>query len=408
MKPKRILFLFSFIIRTAAYFARKKEKAVIKKVGRIPKPPYILLSNHSSFMDIYLGLGATSPRRSYWVCAAEEFIDKYFVCVHSGIMPKRRFVNDPRSLISMADVLKKKKKIMVMYPEAVYSFVGKPLRIDEGLGKLVKYMKVPVVFLNCKGSYLRQPQWSDQEVRPVPIVAEMECIIPKSEIEELSAEDIQKTIRNCFSSDEEEYQLQNHIKIDYPNRAEGLERILYQCPRCGKEFHMSSKGDTLSCDECGTEYRLNEDGTLSCVNGEAKFTKISSWFEWEKSNVEKEVRDGTYHFEDNIRMEKMEGVKVGLVPLEGEHHLTHDIDNGIIVKGPSGIVFHREPLQSFGLHIDYNWKGKGGLIDLSSPDETYFAYPLHKEKWLTKIRFAVEAIYDLKKEEIKKIKNLFL
>ena len=134
MKPKRILFLFSFIIRTAAYFARKKEKATIKKIGKMPKPPYILLSNHSSFMDIYLGLGATSPRRSYWVCAAEEFIDKYFVCVHSGIMPKRRFVNDPRSLISMADVLKKKKKIMVMYPEAVYSFVGKPLRIDE-LGK---------------------------------------------------------------------------------------------------------------------------------------------------------------------------------------------------------------------------------------------------------------------------------
>jgi hypothetical protein len=165
---------------------------------------------------------------------------------------------------------------------------------------------------------------------------------------------------------------------------------------------MSSKRDTLSCDEWGTKYRLNEDGTLSCVNGEAKFTKISSWFEWEKTNVEKEVRDGTYHFEDDIRMEKMEGVKIGFVPLEGEHHLTHDIDNGIIVKGPSGIVFHREPLQSFGLHIDYNWKGKGGLIDLSSPDETYFASPLHKEKWLTKIRFAVEAIYDLKKEEIKK------
>ena len=171
---------------------------------------------------------------------------------------------------------------------------------------------------------------------------------------------------------------------------------------------MSSKGNTLSCDECGTKYRLNEDGTLSCVNGEAKFTKISSWFEWEKTNVEKEVRDGTYHFEDDIRMEKMEGVKVGFVPLEGEHHLTHDIDNGIIVKGPSGVVFHREPLQSFGLHIDYNWKGKGGLIDLSSPDETYFAYPLNKEKWLTKIRFAVEAIYDLKKEEIKKLRPIFL
>ena len=82
MKPKRILFLFSFIIRTAAYFARKKEGATIKKIGKMPKPPYILLSNHSSFMDIYLGLGATSPRRSYWVCAAEEFIDMQPCCAN--------------------------------------------------------------------------------------------------------------------------------------------------------------------------------------------------------------------------------------------------------------------------------------------------------------------------------------
>ena len=214
MKPKRILFLFSFIIRMAAFFVRKKEKATIKKVGKMPKPPYLLLSNHSSFMDIYLGLGATSPRRSYWVCAAEEFVDKYFVCVHSGVMPKRRFVNDPRSLVSMGEVLKKKKMIMVMYPEAVYSFVGKPLRIDEGLGKFVKYMKVPVVFLNCQGSYLRCPQWSDQHIREVPITASMECILSKGDIEELSAEDIQKTIKNCFNSNEEEYQLQNHIEID--------------------------------------------------------------------------------------------------------------------------------------------------------------------------------------------------
>lgn len=401
MKPKRILFLFSFIIRTVAYFARKKEKATIKKIGKMPKPPYLLLSNHSSFMDIYLGLGATSPHRSYWVCAAEEFVDKYFVCVHSGIMPKRRFVNDPRSLLSMKEALLKRKKILVMYPEAVYSFVGKPLRIDEGLGKLVKYLKVPVVFLNCHGSYLRQPQWSDQHVREVPVTAEMECILSKSDINELSAEDIQKTIKSHFDSDEEEYQLQNHIKIDYPHRAEGLERILYECPHCGKEFHMSSSGETLSCDACGVKYRLNEDGTLSCMSDHPRFTKVSEWFAWEKENVEKEVRDGTYHFEDDVIMEKMEGVKVGFVPLEGRHHLIHDIDNGITVEGPSGVVFHREPLQSFGLHIDYNYKGNGEIIDLSSPDETYFARPLSKKKWLTKIRFAVEAIYDLKKEEIK-------
>ena len=162
---------------------------------------------------------------------------------------------------------------------------------------------------------------------------------------------------------------------------------------------MSSSGNTLKCDACGVEYRLNEDGTLSCLNGDAKFTRISQWFDWEKDNVTKEVKEGRYHFEDDVRMEKMEGVKVGFVPLEGNHHLTHDIDNGIIVKGPEGIVFHREPLQSFGLHIDYDYHQNGAMIDLSSPDETYFAYLLSKEKWLTKIRFAVEAIYDLKKEE---------
>ena len=399
-KPKRVLFLFSLIIRTFSHFARKKEKAKIVRLGEIPKPPYLMIANHSSFMDIYAGLGAIGWHRSYWVCAIEEFIDKFFVCTHSGIIPRRRFVNDPKCSLMMMDILKKRKKILVIFPEARYSFDGKPERIDKGLAKLAKACKVPIVFLDCHGHYLRDPQWSDHAVREVPLLAEMRCLIDREQIQDWSVEAIDREIEKAFNGDEERYQLDNHFLISYPNRAVGLERILYKCPHCGTEFEMSSSGDALRCDHCHAEYRLNEDGTLSRLDGEGKFNRISQWYEWEKECVRQEVNAGEYHFEDDVRVEHLEGVGVGFSVLPGHYKLVHYSDGEMIIKGDDGLMLRREPLQSYAIHIDYGYHDKGACVDFSIPGETYFVYPLNKAKALTKIHFAVETIFDKLKGEI--------
>lgn len=401
-KNHRVLTTFSWFIRCASLLGRTREHVKIKKVGYIPKPPFLLISSHGSFMDFYVSIKANQPYKPYWVSTVEEYIDKDFIFRHLGIIPKRKYTNDPKSAKLMMEVLKERKKILIIYPEARYSIIGKPERIDNGLAKFAKLCDVPIVYMKCNGHYLRDPSWSDHKIRKVrPIVAEMRTIVSKRNIERCSVEDIQRVIEEEFQYDDEKWQLENHIKITYPKRAEGLHKVLYKCPHCGKEFEMTSEGSTLKCNACGATYNYDEEGTITCLTGETKFKWPSEWYYWEKECVKQEVEEGKYFFEDDVRMEYLKGVGVGFVPMEGNYHLTHSMDKGIVVTGPDGIVYERSPLQSYGLHVEFNYKNKGSCIDLATNTETWFAYLLGNPNAVTKIHFANEHIYNKLKKELK-------
>lgn len=393
--PKRVCLGLSAVIHIYAFFKRLFEGAKIIKCNRIPKPPYLLISSHMSWMDFYEAIGANKWHQPYWVATIEEFANKNGLMRAFGIFPKRRYDRDTRSVSAMMDVLKKKKKILVMYPEAGFSFVGQPQRIEKGLGKFAKMCDVPIVLLNCHGNYLRKPFWSDMKTRRVrPMIAEMRTIVSRDQVRMNSAEDIQAKILKEFNFDDEQWQIDNNILIKYKNRAVGLHRILYKCPHCGQEFEMSSEGVILKCNHCGTIYEYSDNGLLKCLNGKTKFERISKWFKWEKEEVEKEVRKGAYHFEANVRVEHLAGVGTGFVVQPGEYHLEHSIKNGIVVTGGDGFKYERPPLQNPSIHIEYDWKHRGACLDLANNNNTWFVYLLENPTAVTKIRFAVESIYN--------------
>ena len=63
---------------------------------------------------------------------------------------------------------------------------------------------------------------------------------------------------------------------------------------------MASKGTEIFCKECGKRWNLNEDGTLTALEGETEFTHVPDWFEWERSEVIKQVENGEYSFDYHI------------------------------------------------------------------------------------------------------------
>ena len=398
----RTWLIFEIVIWIIALINKLLNRAKLVKRNKLPKPPYILISTHASMLDFYMALMLTFPHRVYWISTVEEFIPRFFIFRRIGVLAKRKFTNDPKGAMRYLEVLQR-KKILVIYPEARYSFMGETERIDNGLGRLAKTANVPVVMIREHGHYLYCPQWSDHKVRKVhPIIDEVRTIISKNDVESLSAEEIQAKIEENFHNSEEDWMERKDIHIKYENRAVGLERILYKCPHCGTEFEMSSETHFLKCNHCGITYDYLEDGHLECVNGETKFDYPSKWYKWEKECVKEEVRNGTYHFEDDVRVEKLLGAKIGFVAQEGHYHLTHDIDNGFICKGiDNDFEFHRSSLQSYALHIEYNYLDRGAFLELADQKDIYFVYPLNKPQQLTKMHFAVEHIYDLHKEKLK-------
>ena len=398
----RTWLIFYIVIWVIALINKLMNRAKLVKKNKLPKPPYILISTHASMLDFYMALMLTFPHKVYWISTVEEFIPRFFIFRRIGVLAKRKFTNDPKGAMRYLEVLQK-KKILVIYPEARYSFMGETERIDKGIGKMAKMANVPVVFIREHGNYLYCPQWSDHKVRKVrPIINEVETIVTRNDLEIMDAKEIQARIEEHFVNSEEDWMRRKHILIKYPNRAVGLERILYKCPHCETEFEMSTESHFIKCNHCGATYDYLENGQLQRVNGESRFTYPSEWYKWEKACVLEEVLNHKYHFEDDVRVEKLLGAKIGFVPQKGHYHLTHDIDKGFVVKGTDNdFEFHRSSLQSYALHIEYNYLDRGAFLELADLDNIYFIYPLNKPKELTKIHFAVEHIYDLKKSQIK-------
>lgn len=398
----RTWLIFYIVIWIIGLVNKLKNRAKIVKRNKLPKPPYILISTHASMLDFYMALCLTFPHRVYWISTVEEFIPRFFIFRRIGVLAKRKFTNDPKGAMRYLEVLNK-KKILVIYPEARYSFTGEVERIDKSLGRFAKLANAPVVLNREHGNYLYCPQWSDHKVRKVhPIINEIETIITKSDLETLSAQEIQEKIESKFYNSEEEWIRKKNILIKYEKRAVGLERILYKCPHCNTEFEMSSETHFLKCDHCGVIYDYLENGQLKCVNGDTKFDYPSKWYKWEKECVKQEVLNGSYHFEDEVRVEKLLGAKIGFVPQEGHYHLTHDIKEGFNLKGTdNNFSFHRSSLLSYAIHIEYDYLNRGPMLELADNKDTYFIYPLNKYKELTKIHFAVEHIYDLMKDKLK-------
>ena len=379
------------------------SKVKIVKHSKLPKPPYILISTHASMLDFYMALCITFPHKPYWISTVEEFIPRFFIFRRIGVLAKRKFTNDPKAALKYLEVLKK-KKILIIYPEARYSFDGEDERIDKSIGKFAKKANVPVVMIKGHGHYLWCPQWSDRKVRKFrPIQTDVYTIVDRNELDYVSADEIQERIEDNYDISEENWMKENDILIKYPDRAVGLERILYKCPHCGTEFEMSSESHFLKCNHCGAIYDYLENGELVNTNGETKFNLISKWYKWEKECVKKEVLDGLYHFEDDVRVEKLMGAGIGFVTQDGHYHLTHDIKEGFILKGTDNdFIFKRSSLQSYAIHIEYCYEDRGAFLELADAHDTYFIYPLNKASNLTKIHFAVEHIYDCLKEELKK------
>lgn len=364
------------------------------------KSPYLVLSNHASFIDFQVNVKATFPHRSHWVISIEEFVGREWLFRMIGGIPKRKFTQGTVMVKHILTALRKNKKIVTIYPEARFSLAGINEDIGKALGKLVKMAGVPVVVLNQNGNFLRSPQWCKHPIRRFKMDATFTCVATKEEVLALTAEEIQERIEKAFVYDDYKWQYENKVAIKSKKRAHNIHKILYQCPCCKKEFSMNSKDTKLWCEECGKEWEMDIYGRLHCLNGEDTFSHVPDWYLWERENVREEIRSGNYCFKDKVRMEELISSRVGFVE-KGYIEMVHDYDGITLYSDVKGQEFKlNKPVESMAsLHIEYDFKNRGDAIDIATLDNTWFVFPQTAKNCLTKLHFAVEEMYKYKKGE---------
>lgn len=365
------------------------------------KPPYILLCNHNTFFDFMVATCAIFPHRANYVVAIDGYIGKKWLLRQVGGICKRKFTTD-LMLVRQIKRVVTNGDVLVLYPEARYALCGTQSELPESLGQMCKMMKVPVVTLKCNGNHLKSPFWNTKD-RKVPYTeGHLTQLYTAEQLKEASAEEINAKITEALTYDDFAWQKENNIKITVPYRAEGLHKVLYQCPHCNTEYKMSSKGDTVKCEHCGKSWCMTELGELVALEGDTEFSHIPDWYEWQRANVRREVREGRYYFEAECHVDSLPN-GTGFYRI-GNGTIVHDID-GFRLKGTGKYGDFEMERKSAGLeacHIEYNYQKKGDCIDLNTIDDTFYIFPHGDDFAVTKIAIATEEIYRMIKENTPK------
>ncbi len=363
------------------------------------KGPYILLSNHASFVD-FANVIKSGPTQKYcWVASIEEFNGREWLMRGVGCIPKRKFTKDTILIRNCYKALHELKCNVVIYPEARFALAGINEDIGKALGKFAKVCKVPVVVMNQKGTFLRSPQWCKHPYRKIQCEVDYIQVATKEEVLTLSAEEIQERIEDAFIWDDYKWQYDNKIKITDKDRATNIHKILYKCPCCNAEQQIVSYDHFVECKACSAKWDMDEYSRMNLTNEDkswdSSLAHVPNWYKWQRDMVNEEVENGTYVFEDKVRIERLINSKKGFGRI-GEGIMRQD-EKGILIKGTLDDGNHFEVFKpantTASLHIEYNYKKRGDAIDIATETDTYFVYPLTNPNVLTKLHFATEAIF---------------
>ena len=385
----------SFILRTVANLVSVVDlwKAKYKTKGKLPprsEGPCLVLMNHSSFIDLPIAQRIMFPRPVSIVCTYDALIGKKWLMRKLGCIPTRKFICDLNLIHDMKYTLKRGINVL-MYPEAGYSFDGTSTVIPK-LGKLVKMLGVPVVFIKTEGAYTRDPLYNELRIRKVPVSAGVSTLLSKSDVQELTAEEIDAKLNMAFTFDNFAWQKDNKVSTSEPFIADGLERMLYLCPNCKAEGKMHGHGVKISCDVCGKSYTMNEFGELKADSGETEFSHIPDWFKWEREKVRQELLDGSYTLDIPVKIGIMNDFKA--LYTTGTGRLTHTL-GGFRLTGCDGkLDYTQKALSSYTLNADFFWYELGDIICIGDNKALYYCFP-ESNVPVAKARLATEELYKL-------------
>jgi transcription elongation factor Elf1 len=403
-RPSRPLPILKPIVWGVSLPQARKHGAIIHKFGMPDhlKPPYLLLCNHNSFMDFYVMTKAIFPHRANYVVAIDGFLGMEGLLRAVGGIGTRKFTNSISLIKNMFRVCNR-GDICVMFPEARYSLCGTQSVLPASLGKIITKMNVPVVTLIMHGHHVNSPFWNVGNRGVKPVEADMKLLFTAEEAKTLPVAEINQRLAEAFEYDDFAWQLQKRIRINKKKRAEGLHKVLYQCPACNTEYQMTSEKAQLHCQACGKSWEMTPLGELRAKKGETEFSHIPDWYEWERANVRQEIEAGTYSFESEVRVESLPNAKKFIV-FDEPGYLTHNMDgfslSGVSKTGPFSLDWSVPSLYS--CHVEYNYMKRGDCIDLNTNEDTLYLFPQAEEFSVTKIALATEELYTHAKKKAPK------
>jgi DNA-directed RNA polymerase subunit RPC12/RpoP len=222
---------------------------------------------------------------------------------------------------------------VLICPEGKVSAEGKTGSIPDSIARLVKWLGYPVGVIISKGAGLSRPKWA-QTGRVGRVVEECDMLFTAEQLKQLSAAQVYDVVVKALSHNEHVFQIENKIIFKGKGFAEGLERLLYRCPKCGAEFKSSTKEDLLTCNACGNTVRYEGTGKLvPATEGSVCPERIDLWADEIQKQVGEEVKDPKFSISK----------RVYLMTENGEANGYRFKAEGVLTLNADSITFEASP-----------------------------------------------------------------
>lgn len=242
--------------------------------------PSLILYNHVTVYDQFF-VGLMTNTTSFFVMS-DDLVIKPFV---SKII---KYLVNPipyKKASTDFSILKISKKVIneggsvVMAPEGNRTYSGKTCYINPTIAKMIRFLKVPVIFIHIEGGFGVQPRFANK-VRKGKTEGKVIKKLTYDDYKDLTDKEIYEIVKKYIYTDETK--IDKKYKSKKP--AEYLERVIYRCPTCGVT-HFESHQNILKCTTCCQEYIYDEDKTFRCKNGNIPFINVYEWYKYQEDEL---------------------------------------------------------------------------------------------------------------------------
>ena len=356
-----VLYWFVYLYFRLVYCLRYGLTVDRSGIADLKKGPALVVAPHTSNKDHWLIGMALYPTRPTFVISEHFMANPKLrpILRLAHIITKKMFCPDVSTIMNVLRA-KREGNTVVLFPEGRLACNGRTGRVTDGTAALVKKMGVPVYAVTANGASATFPKWSPKPHRGKICITTEKLLTPE-EVAALSLEEIEAKIQTAVTHDD--LAVMAGARYKSPNPAEGLDGILYRCPRCEREFSMKTQGRRIFCTECGFEAELDETYRL---HG-APFATILEWYDWQTEKIKVET--------DVLETDAVIGAvdEAGDMDKNAGHaHIRMDKDTfsfeGTVFGQP--VVFTRDTASIVGFPA-----APGAEFDIYHNNVLYFMYP---------------------------------
>ena len=241
--------------------------------------PILLVPNHACAWDPLLVATSLHDKHVYYVASEHLFrlgfvsdVIDYLV----ALIPRRKASTGMDTVKACLRHLKAGHSVC-LFAEGEQCWAGQNNPIFPATGKLAKSSGATLVTYRLEGAYLSLPRWG-RGIRRGRVYGHPVGIYPPEELQTMTAQEVNDLITRDIREDAWERQRQDPVAYRGKNRAEGMERALFLCPRCRRIGTLRTRGNRIFC-SCGLDLEYLETGFY---RPDKPFSEIAEWDAWQK------------------------------------------------------------------------------------------------------------------------------